>query len=62
MFGISLANMASHRGTTKSVFMFINLISLLVLIVTLLMLGRLPKAEEDLSFKVRANPTTIIRY
>jgi len=56
VFGISLANMASHRGTTKNVFMFINLISLLVLIVTLLMLGRLPKAEEDLSFKVPLVP------
>jgi len=52
VFGISLANIESHRGSTKNILMFINLIALLILIVTLLMLGRLPKAEEDLSFKV----------
>lgn len=52
MFGISLANIQSHHGNTKNVLMFINLVSFLVLVVTLLMLSRLPKAEEDLSFKV----------
>lgn len=52
VFGISLANMASHHGTTRNVLMIINILSFLVLLVTILMLGRLPKAQEDLSFKV----------
>ncbi|VVC32907.1 Hypothetical protein CINCED_3A006066 [Cinara cedri] len=56
VFGISLANMESHRGTVKTVLMLVNLVSLFVLLVTLLMLGRLPEAQEDLSFKVPMVP------
>lgn len=52
VFGISLANMETHRGTTKIMLTMINLVSLTILLVTLLMLSRLPKAQEDLSFKV----------
>lgn len=52
VFGISLSNMASHSGTTRNVLMIINILSLLVLLVTMLMMSRLPKAQEDLSFKV----------
>ncbi|XP_025416766.1 high affinity cationic amino acid transporter 1-like [Sipha flava] len=56
VFGISLANMESHYGATKNMFMIINVISLLVLLITLLMLSRLPTAVEDLSFKVPLVP------
>jgi len=52
VFGISLANMESHHGNTRNVLMIINVISLLVLLITLFMLARLPTAVEDLSFKV----------
>jgi len=52
VFGISLANMESYHGTTRKVLMIINVISILVLLITLIMLSRHPTAEEDLSFKV----------
>ncbi|XP_022163272.1 cationic amino acid transporter 2-like [Myzus persicae] len=56
VFGISLANMQSHHGNTRNVLMMVNVIALLVLLVTLFMLGRLPTAVEDLSFKVPLVP------
>ncbi|XP_022163259.1 high affinity cationic amino acid transporter 1-like [Myzus persicae] len=56
VFAISLANMESHHGNTRNVLMIINVIALLVLLVTLFMLGRLPTAVEDLSFKVPLVP------
>ncbi|XP_022163277.1 cationic amino acid transporter 2-like [Myzus persicae] len=56
VFGISLANIESHYGNTRNGLMIVNLIALLVLLITLFMLGRLPTAVEDLSFKVPLVP------
>ncbi|KAL4112398.1 hypothetical protein QTP88_016197 [Uroleucon formosanum] len=56
VFGLSLANMESQHGNTKNVFMIVNIISILVLLVTMFMLSRLPTAVEELSFKVPLVP------